>query len=198
MQQLGTGTSADPRLGDGTAAADGPLYSAAGRTLWVPQTADLLRLTVAADGSVASSAVIKLSGPHGPALPSGMALSSDGGKLYVALNGSNTLGVIDTATNQLVRGIPVGNAPRQVVLDGNQAFVSNEGGRPATPADVTNLSDGTPVVSDASTGAATTGTLSVVDLGTQSQTGTIPVGLQPTALSLLSSSSRPTRADEHR
>ncbi|MDQ6849076.1 MAG: hypothetical protein M3070_03660, partial [Actinomycetota bacterium] len=94
------------------------------------------------------------------------------------------LGVIDTATDKLVKEVPVGNAPRQVVLVGNQAFVSNEGGRPATAGDFTNLSDGTPVVSNSSTGAANTGTLSVVNLDSGSQTDSIPVGLQPTALYL--------------
>lgn len=184
LQQLGTGSQTDPVLGDGTVSPDGPLYSPDGKTLWVGQSNDLLRLTVAADGTISALVVIKLTGAHGAALPSGMALSADATTLYVALNGSNTLGVIDTATNQLVKEIPVGNAPRQVVLDGDHAFVSNEGGRPATANDFTNLSDGTPVVSDAQTGAATTGTLSVVDLASQAQSDTIPVGLQPTALYL--------------
>ena len=41
-----------------------------------------------------------------------------GSKLYVALNGANTLGVIDTATDHArpELEIPVGNAPRQVVI----------------------------------------------------------------------------------
>ena len=114
-----------------------------------------------------------------------MALSPDGNKLYVALNGDNTLGVIDTSTNQLVRQIPVGNAPRQVVLadNGTVAYVSNEGGRPARRGDFTNLSDGTPIVSSRTTGGAITGTVSVVNLaGTGQETQEIPVGLQPTAL----------------
>ena len=92
-----------------------------------------------------------------------MALSPDGSKLYVALNGANKLGVIDTATNKLINQIPVGNAPRQVVLadNGTVAYVSNEGGRPANNADFTNLSDGTPIVSSRKTGGAITGTVSV-------------------------------------
>lgn len=189
VQQVGTGSSSDPSLGDSTVAADGPLYSADGKTLWFPQSADLLKFSVNPDGTVAPApTMIKLSGPNGDALPSGMALSPDGSKLYVALNGNNTLGIIDTATNQLTKEIPVGNAPRQVVLNGDQAYVSNEGGRPAAPGDVTNLSDNTPVVSDPSTGAATTGTVSVVNLGTQAVTDSIPVGLQPTALHLGGSS----------
>jgi len=185
LQQVGTGATGDPVLGDGTVAADGPLYSPDGKTLWFPQSADLLRFSVNADGTVAPSpTMIKLSGPNGDALPSGMALSADGSTLYAALNGNNTLGVIDTATNQLVNEIPVGNAPRQVVIAGNQAYVSNEGGRPAKPGEFTNLSDGTSIVADKSTGGAISGTVSVVDLGAQKETSEIPVGLQPTAMYL--------------
>ena len=116
-----------------------------------------------------------------PDLPSGMALTSDGAALYVALNGVNQLGVIDTATNKLTKVIDVGNAPRQVVLVGHSAFVSNEGGRPAKPGDFTNQSDGTAIVADTSTGAAITGTVSEVNLNTGAETTEIPVGLEPTA-----------------
>ena len=152
IQQIGTGVGSDKILGDGTVAADGPLWSADGKTLWFPQTSDLVHFAVAADGTVSSPVVIPLSttivnlttgNTTVPDLPSGMALSQDGSKLYVALNGVNKLGVIDTATNQLIQVIPVGNAPRQVVLVGNDAFVSNEGGRPAKPGEYTNNSAGT-------------------------------------------------------
>ena len=104
---------------------------------------------------------------NGAELPSGMALSPDGSKLYVALNGANKLGVIDTANDTVLDEIPVGNAPRQVELadNGTVAYVSNEGGRPANSSDTcTNLSDGTPIVSNCSTGGAVTGTVSVVSL----------------------------------
>ena len=37
---------------------------------------------------------------------------------YVALNGYDTLGVLNTSTHTLVKQIPVGNAPRQVILSG--------------------------------------------------------------------------------
>jgi YVTN family beta-propeller protein len=202
VQQVGALGMGDSALGDDTVAADGPLYSPDGKTLWVPQTADLLRFTVNPDGTVSPTptATISLCGaaasspacsseigptnPDGAWLPSGMALSRDGNRLYVALNGNNSLGVIDTATNQLAAKIPVGNAPRQVVVDGDSAFVSNEGGRAATPGQFTNLSDGTPIVSDRSAGAATTGTVSVVDLRNDTVTNSIAVGLQPTALYL--------------
>ena len=186
---------------DTSVGPDGPLFSPDGSTLWVPQSSYLLRFSfdqstgaatqtasVALCGSALTSTACT-SGPTTPAgayLPAGMALSRDGSKLYVTLNGANTLGVIDTTTSTptLTQQIPVGNAPRQVVLadNGTVAYVSNEGGRPSTSADFTNLSDGTPIVSNRTTGGAITGTVSVVDLSTAKEQQEIPVGLQPTAL----------------
>ncbi len=190
IQQVGTGIGSDKYLGDGTVAADGPLWSADGQTLWVPQTADLVRFSVGSDGTVSNPVIITLEEATdnlttgvtiAPDLPSGMALSQDGSKLYVALNGVNQLGVINTDTNQLVKVIKVGNAPRQVVLFGQDAFVSNEGGRPAKPGQYTNLSDGTPIVASKVTGGAITGTVSEVSLVSGKQVKEIPVGLEPTA-----------------
>ena len=190
VQQVGTGVGSDSIIGDGSVAADGPLWSADGRTLWFPQSQDLVRFSVASTGMVSNPVVISLLTTDGnltsgngttPDLPSGMALSSDGSKLYVALNGVNQLGVINTRTNQLIKVIGVGNAPRQVVLVGNTAYVSNEGGRPARPGDFTNNSFGTNIVANQVTGAATTGTVSVVNLISGQESSEIPVGLEPTA-----------------
>ena len=184
---------------DTSVAADGPLWSSDGKTIWVPQTSYLTRLRFdATTGQATQTATISLCGaaptssaclsgpttPSGAYLPSGMALSPDGSKLYVALNGANTLGVVDTASNTLTGQIPVGNAPRQVVLadHGTVAYVSNEGGEPSNTSQYTNLSDGTPIVSNPKTGAADTGTVSVVNLTTAKETQEINVGLQPTAL----------------
>jgi YVTN family beta-propeller protein len=199
QEEGGYPNTLDPAAGEPgeEVAADGPLYSPDGKTMWVPQTGDIAKFTVNPEtGTVSEKVIINMpkaaNGPApeysteathpGEAEPSGMALSSDGSKLYVAFNGSNTLGVINTATNAVEKEIPVGNAPRQVVIDGNTAYVSNEGGRPARPGDTTNLSDGTPIVSSPVTGAATTGTVSVVNLATDKQEQEIPVGLEPTAL----------------
>ena len=192
----GSGTDEDFSVGP-----DGPLFSSDGSTLWVPQSTFLDKFNfnqttgaatqegdIALCGSALTSPAcnpnIGPSNANGAWLPSGMALSADGNTLYVALNGNNTLGVVNTQTDTLTARIPVGNAPRQVVLapNGNVAYVSNEGGRPANKHDFTNLSDGTPIVSSPSTGAAITGTVSVVNLKTGREMQEIPVGLQPTAL----------------
>jgi YVTN family beta-propeller protein len=118
--------------------------------------------------------------------PGGIALSDDGKHAYVALNAANTLGVIDLTTTpaKLIGQIPVGNVPNSVVVRGNYAYVSNEGGRPATDADFTNYSDGTPIVVDRKDAFTLTGTVSVVDLTASKQVKTIPVGLHPAGMTV--------------
>src|SRR6185437_8735933 len=118
--------------------------------------------------------------------PGGISFSADSKRAYVALNAANTLGVIDlTATPaKLIEQIPVGNAPNSVVVRGNYAYVSNEGGRPATSADFTNYSDGTPIVVDRKDAFTLSGTVSVVDLAAGKQIKTIPVGLHPAGMTI--------------
>ena len=67
------------------------------------------------------------SGP--PPLRQGSALSPDGRYLYVACNGDNSLAIIDTTTFKVVKQVPVGYFPYDVVVsdDGRTVFVSNWG-----------------------------------------------------------------------
>jgi YVTN family beta-propeller protein len=118
--------------------------------------------------------------------PGGLAVSEDGKHAYVALNAANTLGVIDLTVSpaKLIAQIPVGNAPNSVVIHGNFAYVSNEGGRPATSEDFTNFSDGTPIVVDRKDAFAITGTLSVLDLSANKEVKTIRVGLHPAGMTI--------------
>jgi YVTN family beta-propeller protein len=170
-----------------------PVYSPDGATLYIGQstassgsqgTGSILKYTVGPDGLVTNPttpqkiALAKLEFPYG------MAISLDGTKLYSVLNGTNQLAVIDTTTSTVVARIPVGNTPNAVAIVGNKAFVANRGGRPATAEDTTNKSDGTSIVSDPVTGASTTGTVSVVDLTSNTVTDTIKVGLQPSSLTV--------------
>jgi YVTN family beta-propeller protein len=123
--------------------------------------------------------------------PGGIAVSkdgkrTDGKRTYVALNVVNALGVIDLADSpaKLVAQIPVGNAPNSVLIRGQYAYVSNEGGRPATSKDFTNNSDGTPIVVDRKNAFTITGTVSVVNLATGKQVKTIKVGLHPAGMTI--------------
>ena len=116
--------------------------------------------------------------------PGGIALSEDGKRAYVALNVANALGVIDLTASpaKLVAQIPVGNVPNSVVVHGKYAYVSNEGGRPATDKDFTNYSDGTPIVVDRRDAFTLTGTVSVVDLAERKEVKSITVGLHPAGM----------------
>ncbi|MCL2715545.1 MAG: hypothetical protein FWD68_13405, partial [Alphaproteobacteria bacterium] len=114
----------------------------------------------------------------------GIALSADKMHAYVVLNAANLLGVVNLATSALEARIPVGNAPNSVVIspDGRTAYVSNEGGRPAQAGEYTNPSDGTAIVADPTEAFATTGTVSVIDLASNTQVATIDVGLHPAGM----------------
>ncbi len=70
------------------------------------------------------------------------------------------------------------------VVHGKYAYVSNEGGRPATNEDFTNYSDGTPIVVDRKDAFTLTGTVSVVDLTEGKEVKTIPVGLHPAGMAI--------------
>ena len=115
--------------------------------------------------------------------PGGLAVVDNSVGL-VALNANNTLGVINLDNGTLVGQIPTGNAPNHVVVTGDFAYVSNEGGRPATSSDFTNLSDGTPIVVDPVDAYATTGTVSVINIRTGKLATTIDVGLHPAGMAI--------------
>ncbi|TVX91753.1 YncE family protein [Paenibacillus agilis] len=59
--------------------------------------------------------------------PTSVALTPDGSKLYVTVQGTNSVDVYDTATNTLITNIPVGLGPVGVFVrpDGAQAYVTN-------------------------------------------------------------------------
>lgn len=69
--------------------------------------------------------------------PRGLAVSDDGKLLVVATRENGSVSVIDTATNEVVKQIPVGQNPEFVRVRGNFAFVSYEpsakGGPPPAP-----------------------------------------------------------------
>ena len=118
------------------------------------------------------------------AYPGGVAFAKNGKKAYALLSQNNTLATIDLAQNPpaMTSQIRVGNAPHSILVDGDTAYVSNEGGRAAVESDFTVLSAGTPIVADFTNGSPTNGTVSVVNLATQKVKATISVDLQPTGL----------------
>ncbi|HET6500777.1 MAG TPA: bifunctional YncE family protein/alkaline phosphatase family protein [Amycolatopsis sp.] len=175
LQQVGGGGVSD-------GANTGVLYSPDGKHLWLAQAADLVRYDVAPDGTLSNPVTVAIPGVNGRApLPTGLAWAPDG-SLLVTLNANNTLGVIDPATNSVVRQIPVGNVPNSVVVVDGKAYVSNQGGRPAQPGDKTTNSYGTPIVTNSDNAVPTTGSVSEVDLAGGQQVKTFDVGIEPSAL----------------
>ena len=168
----------------------GAVYSPDGQHLYASDYANNATIDayqVAADGTVTYTGSVKLPAPNGNnSIPAGLAISADGNTIYAALNGLNELAVIDVSTLQVTTQVPVGNAPWGVALDttNNIVWVTNEGGLVPTGSDPTNSSDGTNILVNPATGAASTGSVSGIDLGSGTVKYTIQVGLEPTALLL--------------
>lgn len=176
-----------------SASFNGIVYSKDGKKLYASQAnGRIIIANVAADGTLALDQLVstpKSLIPYpgredGNSFPGGLALSEDGGILYVVLSRNNALAILDLATRQFVAEIPVGNAPHEVLVSGDIAYVSNQGGRAAKDGEYTNDSSGTPIVADKVSGFAKTGTVSVVDLKHRRTLQHIEVDLHPTALLL--------------
>ncbi len=98
-------------------------------------------------------------------IPAGLAVSRDGKRLYVALNLSNRLAELDSATGKVLRLWNVGVAPYGVELAGHRAYVSNWGGRRPDANDATGpAGQGTLVRVDPVRFIASEGSVSVIDL----------------------------------
>ena len=123
----------------------------------------------------------------GHPVPAAIAFSANGAKAYVALSRNNSLAVFDTETRRLEREIPVGVAPFGVILARRQGkiYVSNLGGRRPKAGDTVSPSSGSSVVTDPVTGAAVSGTLSVIEAASGA-VREVAVGLHPSGLALSS------------
>src|SRR5262249_46629526 len=115
--------------------------------------------------------------------PSGLTLNADGSRLYVALNMTNEVAVIDTATRAITR-VKTGTYPYTAVIsrDGKKVYVSNWGGKIPGPTDFTYGQN--PVIVDRRTGIPATGTVSVLDTATNAVVKQIDVGLHPTGMAV--------------
>lgn len=91
--------------------------------------------------------------------PWGVAINPSGTKVYVANNLTNTVAVINTATDAVIKTIPVGEQPRWVTItpDGKHVYVSN----------------------------SRSGTVSIIDSGTDAVIKTVTVGTDPQGIGAL-------------
>src|SRR5262245_19395402 len=147
---------------------------------------DFKVFSLRSDGSYAAAGTIPIAG----AAPSGVSLNRDGSRLYVALNMTHEVAVIDTTTLTIVKRVAVGIYPYTTVAsaDGAKVYATNWGGR--VPG-ATDFTDGNfPVIVDRRTGIPVTGTVSVIDTATNAVVKTIDVGLHPSGMALSPSGDR--------
>ena len=180
-------------------------WSAGGQKIWTTDTRGHLRSAKMQNGSFSWSDQILLpskfmaNGQHssqneilekasraanGRQYPGGFAIDEPRGLIYVTLNLSNSVGIVNMKTGKFEANVPVGIAPYSVTINGNKAYVTNWGGKLAAKGDKTALSAGTPVVVDRLTGIASSGTVSVIDLTSRKVVKEIKVHLQPSGMAL--------------
>lgn len=172
----------------------GLIFSPEGRRIFLSNVNGSVKVfTVEADGVVRPSHSLPLPLANAPRrkeeIPSGLALSADGTRLYVCGNLSNTLLELDATTGKVLRTFNVGVAPYDVVLLGDKAYVSNWGGRRPGSGDLVGPAGrGTevrvdPVMHIANEGSVTVIHLAVTESGGKSDFD-ILTGLHASALTL--------------
>ena len=170
----------------------GLVFSPDGRRIFLSNVNGSIKVfTVSADGTVAPSHSLPLPPANAPRrkeeIPSGLALSPDGSRLYVCANLSNRLFELDAANGRLLRTFEVGVAPYDVVLVNGNAYVSNWGGRRPTAGDLTGPAGrGTTVRVAPDTHIANEGSVSIVPLadGGVTPVREILTGLHASALAV--------------
>jgi YVTN family beta-propeller protein len=178
----------EPRA-KGQVSYTGLIFSPDGARLFLSNVdGDLKVFDVAPEGTVNAARSIPLPSANAPRrkqeIPSGLACSADGRRIYVCGNLSNTLLELDAASGRMLRTWEVGVAPYDVVLVGGRAYVSNWGGRRPGPGDLTGPAGrGTVVRVDPQRRIACEGSVTAIELATGRKTEII-TGLHASALAV--------------
>lgn len=118
-------------------------------------------------------------------IPTGLAVSPDGRRLFVCGNLGNRLHEIEVASGKTLRSWDTGVAPYDVVLVGEKAYVSNLGGRrPGEGALVAPAGKGTTVRVDPVRHIANEGSVTVIDLAAGAVKTEILAGLHACGLAV--------------
>ena len=166
----------------------GLIFSPDGKRIYLSNVNGSIKVfSVTTNGVVTPSGTWKLPKKASPEreaeVPVGLAISADGKRLYVCGSLSNKLLELDTATGKVLRSIPVGMIPFQVVLQNDIAYVSNRAGRRPVKGDAVETSGrGVDVRVVGPLSLVAPGTISVVDLKTGNSFAEIEVGQQPGAM----------------
>lgn len=136
--------------------------------------------------------------------PAGVAISSDSRLLYVVNSGSNDISVVDTASNKQISTIPVGAQPVAMVVtyDSLYGYVANQGSSTVSLVDLTTRSVDMDIVVGTSPsslmldpdenylyvtnlGQAGSGSVTVIDVNTDTVKKTIQSGGAPVQFTML-------------
>ncbi len=167
----------------------GLIFSSDGRRLFMSNVNGSIKVfNVSPQGEVTPSHTLPLPAATAPRrkaeIPSGLALSTDNGKLYVCANLSNRLLELDAQSGKVLRSFEVGVAPYDVCLVGNMAAVSNWGGRRPGAEDAKGPAGrGTEVRVDARH-IASEGSVTMIDLATGQVAAELVTGLHASALAV--------------
>ena len=167
----------------------GLVFSPDGRSIYLSNVQGSIKVfSVDATDKVSPSHVIRIPDANAPQrkqeIPSGLAISPDGKRLFVCGNLSNRMLEIDIETSKVTRTFDVGVAPYDVKLAGNKVIVSNWGGRRPGDGDLVGpAGKGTKVRVDPVRFIANEGSVSMIDLESGS-TQEILVGLHPSGLAV--------------
>jgi len=166
----------------------GLLFSPDGTRIYLSNVnGDVKVFQVSPEGQVRGLFSIALPASDAPRrkeeIPTGLAMSRDGRRLYVVLNLSNRLAEIDPTNGKMLRSWPVGVAPYGVVLVGDKAYVSNWGGRLPNEGNLTGpAGQGTRVRVDPLRHIANEGSVSVIQLTGDKPVSQMMVGLHSSAI----------------
>ncbi len=168
----------------------GLIFAPDGRRIYISNTGGTVwAFPVDELGQVGAPAVLAVPDAKAPnqthELPTGLAVSPDGQRLYVAGNLANRLHEIDTASGSTLRTWDTGVAPQDVVLVGNKVYISNRGGRRPGSGDLTApAGKGTKVRVDSVRYIANEGSVTVIDLAAGTVKTEIATGLHASALAV--------------
>lgn len=148
----------------------GLIFSPDGKRIYLSNVNGSIKVfSVGSKGEVQGSHSIALPNANAPRrkpeIPSGLALSEDGKRLYVCGNLSNRLIELDADSGKVLRFFDVGVAPYDVVLVGSKAYVSNWAGRRPSENDLTGPAGrGTKARVDSIRHIASEGSVSIIEL----------------------------------
>jgi YVTN family beta-propeller protein len=170
----------------GGASFKGLAFSPDGKQIFVSQARNKVLIAQKdADNVLHWTDAIEFSKPSmgGHPVPGGFSFSKKSEKMYVPLNRSNTIAVVNMKNLMVTADIPVGVAPYEILLlTPEKAYVSNWGGRQPEEDEESYKTSGTEMLIDPETGIASDGSISVIDLESQKVIKNIKVGLHPGAM----------------